>query len=163
MLLERLEGIREEISEVASLAELKALWCFGAEYGDALFVADFKSAVARLRNQAPQAAEFVPTPDVQVASAVTKPPVQGVQRGRNQYRLLDTNVGWSTKPQVHALMAILQAHLPVGGVADEADIVAAMEANVAVLETRQGGKRIWDYYKGMHAEGLRMHGNVEVV
>jgi hypothetical protein len=60
-------------------------------------------------------------------------------------------------------MAILSAHVEVGDVLDESTIVEAMEANVAVLETRQGGKRIWDYYKGNHAEGLRAHGNVEVV
>lgn len=162
MLQERLQGIREEIAESESLAELKALWCFGNEYGDAEFVPDFKGAVARLRNQAPQVAEYVPTADVSTEPARPNPPVQGVRRG-NTYRLLDTNVSWSTKPQVHALMAIIQAHVPVGGEIDEADVVAACEANVRVLETRQGGRRIWDYYKGNHVEGLSAHGNVKKV
>jgi hypothetical protein len=72
-------------------------------------------------------------------------------------------VAWSTKPQVHAIARILEAHAKVGDVLDEAAIVEMMEANVKVLDTRQGGKRIWDYYKGNHAEGLTAHGNVEKV
>jgi hypothetical protein len=60
-------------------------------------------------------------------------------------------------------MAILSAHVEVGGVLDESTIVEAMEANVGVLQTRQGGKRIWKYYRGRHAEGLEMHGNIEEV
>jgi hypothetical protein len=55
MLQERMTSIVAEIGEIADLAELKALWCFGQresnEYGDAQFVPDFKAAVARLKNQ----------------------------------------------------------------------------------------------------------------
>ena len=68
---------------------------------------------------------------------------------------------WSTKPQVHAILQILGAHAKPGDVLDEADIVKMMVENEHVLQTRQGGKRIWDYYKGDHAEGLMAHGNVE--
>ena len=175
---ERTCGIIEELAEVASMEELKALWCFGQaednEYADAKFVHDFKVAAARLKN-----AEVVPVTKIeeleakvaelsaQIAApksdAPAKPPVQPVVRGSKKYKLLSTDVGWSTKPQVHAVMAILMAHAEVGSVLDEAAIVGAMVANEAVLVTRQGGKRIWDYYKGTHCEGLTAHGNVEVV
>ena len=98
------------------------------------------------------------------AQPAPAPPVPlKVARGLKKYRLLKTDVSWSTKPQVSALMAILSAHVEVGGTLDESTIVAAMEANVAVLATRQGGKRIWDYYKGRGADGLLLHGNVEIV
>jgi hypothetical protein len=173
-----LQAIAEEIGEVQSLAELKALWCFGQqnnnEYGDAQFVPDFRAAVARLKNKEEVAMPKVEDLEAKVvellaqvealkSGAKTNPPVQPVVRGSKRYKLLSDDVSWSTKPQVHAVMSILRAHANVGDVLDESTIVAAMEANVAVLETRQGGKRIWDYYKGNHVEGLRMHGNVEVV
>ena len=175
---ERMEGIVDEIREVADLSELKALWCFGQhednEYGDAQFVPDFRAAAARLRSKEEVAMLNVESLEAKVAellaqvealksSTQAKPPVQPVVRGSKRYKLLSDDVSWSTKPQVHAVMSILRAHVEVGGTLDESTIVAAMEANVAVLETHQGGKRIWDYYKGDHAEGLRMHGNVEVV
>ena len=187
MLQERSIGIIEEIGEVQSLAELKALWCFGQhednEYGDAQFVPHFQAAVARLRNEEIEEVRVttIEEPmDVDVAAQVAaleaqiaalkgeapaqaNPPVKPVTRGGKRYRLLSTDVSWSTKPQVRALMEVLAAHVEVGGELSEATIVEAMVANEAVLETRQGGKRIWDYYKGNHAEGLRMHGNVEVV
>ena len=175
---ERMVGITEEILECQDLKELKALWCFGQhednEYGDAQFVPDFKAAAARLRSKEEVAMLNVESLEAKVAEllaqvealksgAKAKPPVQPVVRGSKRYKLLSDDVSWSTKPQVHAVMSILRAHVEVGGVLDEAMIVEAMVANEAVLETRQGGKRIWDYYKGNHAEGLRMHGNVEVV
>lgn len=168
---ERYNGIVEELAEVASMAELKALHCLGQaennEYADASFVHDFKVAAKRLKGQE------VPTDVAALEAEVARlqamlaptpptPPVR-VSRGSKKYRLLSDDVSWSTKPQVHAVMAILRAHAEVGSVLDESTIVEAMVANERVLETRQGGKRIWDYYKGMHAEGLRMHGNVEVV
>ena len=178
MLQERMEAITEEILDCQDLKELKALWCFGQqnnnEYGDAQFVPDFKAAAARLRSKEEVAMLNVESLEAKVAELLAQVealktgakvdlPVQPVVRGSKRYKLLSDDVSWSTKPQVHAVMAILRAHAEVGNVLDEATIVAAMEANVAVLETRQGGKRIWDYYKGNHAEGLRMHGNVEVV
>ena len=178
MLQEHMEAITEEILDCQDLKELKALWCFGQhennEYGDAQFVPDFKAAAARLRSKEEVAMLNVESLEAKVAEllaqvealksgAKAKPPVQPVVRGSKRYKLLSDDVSWSTKPQVHAVMSILRAHVEVGGVLDEAMIVEAMVANEAVLETRQGGKRIWDYYKGNHAEGLRMHGNVEVV
>ena len=182
MFAEMRNSIAEEFGEIQTVEELKALWCFGQvtnnEYADAECVPMLRAAVARLRAQPPvlqgvsQEVQVEETEndarirelslEIQRLRAQVKPPVAQQRSGR-RYRLLDTNVSWSTKPQVHAVMAILRAHAEVGNVLDEATIVAAMEANVAVLETRQGGKRIWDYYKGNHAEGLRMHGNVEVV
>lgn len=178
MLQERMESIVAEIQEVQNLQELEALWCFGQvegnEYADADCVPHFLAAAARLRSKEEVAMLNVESLEAKVAEllaqvealksgAKAKPPVQPVVRGSKRYKLLSDDVSWSTKPQVHAVMSILRAHVEVGGTLDEATIVAAMEANVAVLETRQGGKRIWDYYKGNHAEGLRMHGNVEVV
>ena len=175
---ERMEGIVDEIREVADLSELKALWCFGQhednEYGDAQFVPDFKAAAARLRSKEEVAMLNVESLEAKVAELLAQVealksgakvdlPVQPVVRGSKRYKLLSDDVSWSTKPQVHAVMSILRAHVEVGGTLDESTIVEAMVANERVLETRQGGKRIWDYYKGNHAEGLRMHGNVEVV
>jgi len=172
MIKERSEGIVAEIEEIVNLAELKALWCFGQssnnELAAAEFVDSFRTAAARLKNQE------VPTDlaalEARVAELLaqstppTPPPVKlAVVRGSKRYRLLSDDVSWSTKPQVHAVMAILRAHAEVGNVLEESTIVEAMVANERVLLTRQGGKRIWDYYKGNHAEGLRMHGNVEVV
>ena len=168
---ERMEAIAEEILECQDLKELKALWCFGQsdnnEYGDADCVPHFKAAAARLRNQVE-----VPTTKIQElecqlallkARLANNAPLSPVVRGMKKYKLLSTDVSWTTKPQVAAIMEILGAHAKVGDVLEEVQIVAAMEANVGVLQTRQGGKRIWDYYKGLHAEGLMMHGNVEVV
>lgn len=80
-----------------------------------------------------------------------------------RYRLLSTNVGWSTVPQVHALMAVLVhgLELKVGDVFTNEQAIAAAELNVKVLNTKQTGKRIWDYYKGNSAEGLMAHGVIE--
>ena len=188
MLQERMEAITEEILDCQDLKELKALYCFGQsnnnEYGDAQFVPHFKDAVARLRNQVKEevpmetmnleariaellaqveALKSRTVNDQNKSGTTAQPPVKQVVRGGKRYRLLSTDVSWSTKPQVRALMEVLAAHVEVGGELSEDTIVEAMVANEAVLETRQGGKRIWDYYKGNHAEGLRMHGNVEVV
>lgn len=185
MLQERLNGIIEELAELNSMEELKALWCFGQvednEYADVDCVSCIKAAVARLRNQPKKEVQMdvkleakVANPLAQVeapkpgtaANSQVKPVIdrgQPVVRGSKRYRLLKTDVSWSTKPQVHAVMGILEAHVRVGDVLDESTIVSAMVANEHVLQTRQGGKRIWDYYKGDHAEGLIAHGNVEKV
>ena len=177
MLQQRCESIVEEIAEAQSLPELKALHCFGQyennEYGDARFVPDFKAAVARLRSERPKEATMnVGTPEARLAElmaqinalksgAAAQPPVQPVVRGSKRYRLLKEDVSWSTVPQVHATAAILFANGKVGDVLDEVDIVRMMEANVGVLKTRQGGKKIWNYYKGDHERGLLAHGNIE--
>lgn len=195
MLQERFNGIVEELAEVQTMQELKALWCFGQqegnEYGDAACVSAFKDAAKRLKQLNVVCAScgkvhkiFSKCTDVEVeraadveaqvadllakvaalkSGATTNPPVKPVIRGSKKYKLLSDDVSWSTKPQVRALMEILKAHVEVGGVLEESAIVGAMVANERVLETRQGGKRIWDYYKGDHAEGLIAHGNVEKV
>jgi hypothetical protein len=77
-----------------------------------------------------------------------------------KYKLLKDDVKWSTTPQVHATMRILRSIVDVGGEFIEADAIAAMEANVALLSnTRQGGRKIWDYYKS-RTIGLQAHGNI---
>ena len=187
MTIERMQGIAEEIKGVETLSELKALYCFGQsnnnEYADAQFVPDFKAAAARLRSKEEVAMPKTGDLEAKVAELLAQvealksrtvndqnksgttaqPPVKQVVRGGKRYRLLSTDVSWSTKPQVRALMEVLAAHVEVGGELSEDTIVEAMVANERVLETRQGGKRIWDYYKGTHCEGLMAHGNVERV
>lgn len=97
--------------------------------------------------------------------AELKPPApkRVVTRGGRSYRLLKKDVAWSTKPQVHAIMQIVGAHMQEGEVRTEEEIVEMMVQNEAVLQTKQGGKRIWDYYKGEHNEGLVAHGNMEKI
>lgn len=118
-------------------------------------IAELEALIATLRGTATAVA--LPQP----ARQDVKP--TPVRRVAKKYKLLKTDVSWTNKPQVHALMSILAAHLEVGDVVAEDEIVKMMVANEAVLATRQGGKRIWDYYKGTHNDGLIAHGNVEVV
>jgi hypothetical protein len=161
----------EEVVEAQTLSELKAIWCCnqecGMEHPD--HTQAYVDAVHRLRGQEKE--EMVEVQEElrkmeqeleelrKSAPVATKPPV--TRGSGRKYRLLDTNVGWSSTPQVHAVMAILAAHVAVGEVIDEEKIIEAMVANEVVLDTCQGGKRIWDYYKGSHARGLQAHGNVE--
>ena len=166
---DRIKAIHEELQEVQTMAELKSIYCFGqseaegGDYADAEFTAPFKAAVAKMR--------LVPKePEMTLADKVAsmlrdlpKPPVQRGPRASNKYRLLSTDVSWSTKPQVGTLMRILGANAKVGDVLDEEHIVEMMVQNESVLKTKQGGKKIWNYYKGMHFEGLEMHRNVEKV
>jgi len=84
-----------------------------------------------------------------------------VRRSTKQYRLLKKEVEWSTTPQVHAVMLILCSVVEVGNVVGEDLIIEAMELNREVLQTRQTGKKIWDYYKS-GSIGLLAHGNIEV-
>ena len=93
----------------------------------------------------------------------TKPKAATQTGGGKKYRLLKTEVSWSTTPQVHAIISILGAHAKPGDVLEESHIVNMMIQNEAVLKTTQGGKRIWNYYKGDHSRGLMAHGNVELV
>jgi hypothetical protein len=172
MLQERMEGIVEELAEVTSMGELKALWCFGQaegnEYGDAACVPYFKGAVVRLRKEKPveqvedvQAKLNALLQQLEELKGAKKPAAVPIVKSTRKYKLLKLEVEWSTKPQVHAIMDILGAHAKPGDVLDEGDIVKMMVENEHVLQTKQGGKRIWDYYKGDHAEGLMVHGNVE--
>jgi hypothetical protein len=162
---ERLQAIREELCEVESLAELDAMVReFPDVYGDELLGPMVRSTASRLEL-------FGPIQGVQA-----EPPVQPSQldqpveawriersRGTKKYQLLNSNITWTQKPQVHALAAILAAHIPIGGVADEQDIIRAVVANEGLLKTKQGGERIWKYYRGDHAQGLEMHGNIKEV
>ena len=183
MFAEMRNSIAEEFGEIQTVEELKALWCFGQvtnnEYADAECVPMLRAAVARLRAQPPvlqgvsQEVQVEETEndarirelslEIQRLRAQVKPPVAQQRSGR-KYRLLDTNVSWATASQVHGIMDILKAHVPIGGVADEEDIIAACIANEkTVLRTRQGGAKIWKYYSGNHALGLQAHGNIEKV
>ena len=153
----RLRAVEEEIREVESLAELDALLADDdySEYTPAL-----QSVVDEVRQR------FVEVPTVAIPQATahsTTVVVHTLVRPGRKYKLLSTDVKWSTKPQVHAVMAILAAHLKVGDVVSESDIVRMMEANKGILATRQEPKRIWDYYKGNTCEGLLAHGNVEKI
>lgn len=87
----------------------------------------------------------------------------GTKRADKKWKLQSTDVSWTTKPQVRALMAIVNAHMEVGDVVLESQIVAAIIENEAVLNTRQGGRKIWDYYKGNTADGFLEHGNFVIV
>lgn len=161
--MQRLNAVREELCEVQSLAELKAIWChWQCEYPDVARDVEcnlmVRSTLFRLRIFGERIPEFEEPQAVE--QPTQRPPVHR-DRGSRKYVLLKTDVSWSTKAQVHALMEILAAHVEVGQEVDESDIVRMMEANEEVLQTRQGGKRIWDYYKGDHNEGLRAHGNIE--
>lgn len=162
----KLIALIEELKEVETIEELQALvrdlatdedyHCYAVHPDTEMAV---RAAGARLRSAAP-----TPAP-VEVPPATAVPTVAVVKvtavRASRKYRLLTTNVAWSTTPQVHAMMAILEAHVSVGDVVDEEDIVNMMVANETVLKTNQGGKRIWDYYKGNSDKGLAAHGNIE--
>lgn len=168
-------AIAYEIAEIETLSELKALWCFGQNernvYADALCVPLFKEAIVRLKSSTPvqednkmedvnvdiQAKLAELLAELQALKAAKQPKVARVNR---KYKILSHDVKWSTKPQVHAIAAILGANFEVGTVVDEDKIIEAMIENEVVLHTRQGGKRIWDYYKGDHVEGLLAHGNI---
>lgn len=180
-----LEEIAEELNEVESLPELKALWCFGEKENNVYALPEcvplFKAALTRLKvvvpEEVPAEQEKVEDGEVnnaeliaklaelqaeieRLTAAQVKPPV--TVRSSKKYRLLKFDVSWTTKRQVHAIAAILEAHAKVGDVLDEVDIINMMEANVAVLETRQGGRKVWNYYKGNSDDGLMAHGNIEV-
>ena len=179
MVEDRLESIEEELEEVAELPELKAIWChWQAEWPD---VANhptcavlIKQAVRRVKLATPVQPEMSSKEQLKdllkqieelkasqpAAVAAAQPPVR---RSTCKYELLKTDVTWSTIPQVHAIMHIISAHAKPGDVLDEADIIQMMEANVAVLQTRQGGEKIWKYYKGDHDRGLTAHGNLRKV
>jgi hypothetical protein len=97
------------------------------------------------------------------AQPVAKEPAPPLKRPGKRYRLLDTNVSWSSADQVRAIMSIIEAHVAVGEVFEEDDIVAALEANPHVLQTKQPVKKVWSYYVGNHARGLEEHRNLEKV
>lgn len=171
MLYERLNAIREELSEVDSLPELQAIWChWEAECPEA---ANSQACMDAIRSRL----KVLPRPEHKEVSQEEvlksllaqleelrqrpKPVVVQAPRSSRKYKLLKTDVSWTSKPQVHAIMHILGAHVKPGDVVDECDIVNMMVANEDILKTKQGGKRVWDYYKGDSGEGLVAHGNLE--
>jgi hypothetical protein len=172
---ERIKSIIEELAEVQTMAELKAVWChWQAEHQDAAnapqITAALKEAVRRLR-QVPVKEEKPPQEELagllsQLAALKAKLPAASrppVVRGTRSYRLLKKEVTWCDIPQVKAIMEIVGAHMEVGDVREESEIVQMLEANPQVLQTRQGARKIFDYYRGNHAKGLEAHGNIEKV
>lgn len=175
----RIASIIEEIKEVETMAELKAIWCdWNVDAMDAVHYPGFtvyiqakvkemkslpkpeakpqlsgEDAKAVLQNLLKELAELKATKQMEAVSPVV--------RASRRYRIVKFEVPWTSKPQVLGIMHILAAHVKPGDVIDESEIVKMMVANESVLNTKQGGKRIWDYYKGTHAEGLLAHGNIE--
>jgi hypothetical protein len=171
---ERLLGTLEDVAEIESLGELTRyevlLQEFG-EYEDPVVlqaievkrqqVGDPMLVIAQYMVQLEELKKEVVT-DAIVREVVVDVTKQPVRRSGKRYRFLKDSVDWSSTPQVHAVMEILKTRYKVGDLMEESDIVDLMDENVAVLATKQGGKRIWDYYKGKSDRGLLTHGNIEV-
>lgn len=88
-----------------------------------------------------------------------------VERIGNRYKIVTLDLTrWGTKkPQVHALVKILGKEFGVGREVDESEIIEAVEKHAADLRTRQPAKRIWQYYKGEHTDGLTAHGIIKKI
>ncbi len=161
---EKLEALGQELMEVETLPELKAMVCDMLATPECRCYAEDPQTVLWIKSTLQRLRWFAAVVE-EVEEVAVQAPIQHeviVRTGR-KYKLLKTDVNWSTKPQVHAVMNILAAHLKIGDIIEEEQIVQMMVANENVLATRQGGKRIWDYYKGNNAEGLLAHGNVEKI
>ncbi len=167
-------GLMDDIDEAESMAELEALLDdVRKEYGeldDSDIVESITQSRARLAHatvptvvasQNQMSDKLLELQQQLIHMQIAAQPKVAVIRSTRSYKLLSFDVQWSTKPQVHAIMQILSGNFKLNDVVDEAVIVDAMEQNRHVLQTRQTGKKIWDYYKGEHPEGLLMHGNVE--
>ncbi len=166
MTIERYRAMVEDVRGCETLAELKALEDLGPEFEEAKAAGKEIAAMRkvlesvdpkeRLRDLLGQLQDLRSRP-------VADSPYGGaaIKRAPRKYRLVKEDVGWSTKPQVHAVMSILKTVVKVGEVADEDQIIEAMEKHAEALCTRQPPRRIWDYYKGASAEGLLEHGNIE--
>jgi hypothetical protein len=170
MLYERRTAIFEDIAEAESVPELDAMvrhW--ELEFPEAIANVEIMTAVENRKMSIP-----VPVAEdnqsilmgllEQLQKLKTEQPTierAQITRSSRKYKLLKTELDWTTKPQIHAVMRILSAHAKLGDVLDEGDIVEMMVANESVLNTRQGGKRVWNYYKGDHFEGLCAHGNIQ--
>ena len=176
LLPERVRAVLEELNEVESLNELRRTWCHWESEAPecahdpvcmgALKRALHRPGLCRMSLRALEDEKFAPkpveTPQAQPQSPQpARPPVQRVPGRVKYYKLLNTDVSWTGKPQVHALMQILSAHAQPGDILAETDIIAMMEANEALLNTCQGARRIWKYYRGKHMDGLELHGNIE--
>ena len=171
-LTDREKAMVEDVLESETVAELKALWCMPCDGGQPY--AESPASVLAIKAVLPtiRATCRVRKIEQEIAALATSEPSQPqevnmgrkILRGGKRYKLLKEDVSWTGKDQVHVLMQILMANFKIGEPIDEADIVAAVEANVGpgkVLQTVQGGKRIWDYYKGDTFDGLQAHGNIE--
>lgn len=115
--------------------------------------------------------------DVKAALAAAVARFAGVQPGAKRtggkrtvaekvYRLVKTEVAWATQPQVHGLMSIIKGAFNVGDEIPESKIVELVtdpRVEATILRTKQGGAKIWDYYKGGHERGFIAHGNFEIV
>lgn len=88
-----------------------------------------------------------------------------VERIGNRYKIVTLDLTrWGTKkPQVHALVKILAREFGVGKEVAESEIIEAVEKHASELRTRQEPKRIWQYYKGDHSDGLTAHGIIEKI
>lgn len=151
----RLDAVIEEIQEVESLAELEAL-IREVEY--APYVVQCKEVIEAVRSIFADAPiVVVPVVDPVIQPKSTEP----VVRAGRKYRLLKTDVSWTTKPQVQAIMSIIEAHMSVGDTIDEETILQMLELNKAVLVTRQPVQKVWNYYKGNSDDGLQAHGNLK--
>lgn len=165
---ERLQAMVEDVRDCETLAELQALVDLGPEF-DEVGAAGREIAAKRKQlesvNPNDRLRELLSQLQTLKAQPASEERIQVafVKRAPRKYRLLKDDVGWSTKPQVHAVMRILRTIVKVGEVADEDQIVAAMEEHADLLNTRQPPRRIWDYYKGSSAEGLLEHGNIDRV
>ncbi len=169
MTVERYKAMVDDVRECETLAELKALEDLGPEFNEV------KMAAAEIAEKRRWLESIDPNDRLrdllgQLQDLRSRPllpsPYGGgaaVKRAPRKYKLIKEDVGWSTKPQVHAVMAILKTVVKVGEVADEDQIVEAMEKHCETLQTRQPPRRIWDYYKGASAEGLLEHGNIEKI
>ena len=183
---ERKIAIVEDINEAETAEELEAL-VENMEETEPAALKDMVvlGAVADKRDQFAATAEPEPVSEVAVeemsredllariaeleARSKERTSVVGpkpkVERPKREvtYRLLSEDVGWSTVPQVHAVMMILRMALglKVGDAFTNSAAVEAMELNREVLGTRQPGRKIWDYYKGRSNEGLMTHGTIE--
>jgi hypothetical protein len=167
----------EEVASAITRAELKEIWCINQEANECppeLTLA-YVAAANKLRREEPVGgeaddlqskvreleAQLAALGAVPVAAPVTK--LQRTQRSTKRYQLLDTNVSWGTADQIHAIMAIVEAHVKVGEIFEEEAMISALEANSGVLQTTQGARKVWNYYKGNHARGLELHGNIKEV
>lgn len=166
MTTERINAVVEECLEIETLEEVIATY---AQWVEDKTGCDQHPACQEAIGLAFERVLMAPRPFYQerglpllgaVAKPHQEPPV--LPRVSKKYRLLKTDVTWTTKPQVQGIVRILAAHVKEGETFTEEEAVGMMEANKHLLSnTRQTCERLFRYYKGDHAEGLEAHGNIE--